>query len=763
MGTKNNRGQAARSSSKPAPNRAMRPGPTAAPGGVAPPNKKGFDKKDGGKKHTGREIELAKNVVPAELLDAETPLKERVLGYFKLTPFETYNINQVAAALQLSDAKAEVQQQIDQLLAESTLEEQSRGRYRMNLIGKTLEGRIEIFKDGHADIHVSELPNPLKISTGPDLHVLNGDIVSVEITESHTGKVLPKVTGVIKPHRTEFVGTVVLEGVANFFVPQDNRVKIDFRILNKDLNGADDGQKVVAEHIGWQGSRPIARVVRVLGNTGEHKAEMHAIIMEFNLPTDFPEDVVAESERIPAAIPADEIARRRDMRTTPTFTIDPVDAKDFDDALSIRPLAEGRWEIGVHIADVSYYVRPGTALDREAIYRATSVYLVDRTIPMLPERLSNDLCSLRPDEDRLAFSVIYEMDENGKIYNEWYGRTVIRSARRFSYEEVQEILDGKAGDHADELHLMNKIAYALRAKRFAEGSISFETEEVKFRLDEKGDVIELYVKARKDAHKMIEDFMLQANRSVARFVHDFRKPPPPMVYRVHARPDAEKLASLQLFVKQFGYELNLEDQDNVAVQLNALSTAVEGKPEQNIVQSVAIRTMPKAIYTIKNVGHYALGFKYYSHFTSPIRRYPDVLVHRILQMALDNELRVNAVELEDLCRKCSQLEKRASDAERASVKYKQVEFLTKLIGQEFYGVIGSLTNWGMYVELEENKCEGMIPLRDLPQDFYEFDSHQHSIRGKKMGLKFALGQRIRVRVMRADPIRRTVDFRWVKQ
>ncbi|MEO0332106.1 MAG: ribonuclease R, partial [Bacteroidota bacterium] len=504
------------------------------------------------------------------------------------------------------------------------------------------------------------------------------------------------------------------------------------------------------------------KVTRVLGKAGEHQAEMHSIIAEFGLPFDFPKSVEQEADKIRAGITKKEIAKRRDFRQVTTFTIDPVDAKDFDDALSIQKLDNGLWEIGVHIADVTHYLQLDTALEEEAQDRATSVYLVDRVIPMLPEKLSNELCSLRPEEEKLTFSAVFEMDNEGQIKREWFGRTVIYSDRRFAYEEAQERIDTQKGDFAEEIIQLNNLAKKIRNERFGQGAISFETTEVRFRLDEDGTPVEVIPKVRVDAHKLIEEFMLLANKKVAEFVYNYqnKKEKNTFVYRVHDYPNVEKIADFAQFAQRFGYKLHTTD-DKISNSINELMLAVEGKPEQDILQSIAIRTMAKAIYTTEAKGHFGLAFKHYSHFTSPIRRYPDVMTHRLLAHYLDGGKSLDAEPYEKLCEHSSEREKRAADAERASVKYKQVEYMTKREQQEFDGIVSGVTEWGVYVEMVQSKCEGMVRMADMNDDYYEFDAQNFRVIGRRRKRIIALGDKVKVKVIKTDLDRRTIDLEFV--
>jgi ribonuclease R len=541
----------------------------------------------------------------------------------------------------------------------------------------------------------------------------------------------------------------------------------DIFIPLSDLNGAKDNEKAIAHISEWpEGAKnPIGKIIHVLGKQGDNNAEMNAILADFGFPLAFPKDVEAAAEAIAETIPAAEIAKRRDFRKALTFTIDPFDAKDFDDAISFQKLPNGNYEIGVHIADVSHYVLPDSALDIEAYDRGTSVYLVDRVIPMLPERLSNGLCSLRPNEDKLCFSAVFELDEKAIIHSEWFGRTVIHSDKRFAYEEAQEIIEGKQSDFSEEILKLNELAYILRERKFKAGAISFESAEVKFKLDEQGKPIGVYVKERKDAHKLIEDFMLLANRKVAEFVakkgqgkHKYT-----FVYRAHDSPKEEALLNFAQFASKFGYKINTQSDKTIAFSLNALLVDVEGKGEQNVLTQLAIRSMAKAIYTTKKSSHYGLAFEYYTHFTSPIRRYPDVMVHRLLAHYLEEGSTANAEHYEKLCVHSSQMEKRAADAERASVKYKQAEYLQDNVGKEFEGIISGVTEWGMYVELVENKCEGMIRLCNINDDFYVLDEKNYCIIGQRKKRKYQLGDKVTIKVKKVDLSKRQIDFSLVTQ
>ena len=509
---------------------------------------------------------------------------------------------------------------------------------------------------------------------------------------------------------------------------------------------------------------PEGEVTRVLGQAGENNAEIHSIMAEFDLPFEFPDHIEKEAESISDKITAKEIEKRRDFRDILTFTIDPVDAKDFDDALSWQILDNGNYEIGVHIADVTHYVKPESQLEKEAFDRATSVYLVDRTVPMLPERLSNGLCSLRPREDKLTFAAVFEMDDQANVINEWFGRTIIHSDRRFTYEEAQACIESNIGDYASELHKMNELAKKLRNRRFEKGAVNFETTEVRFKLDEKGKPLGIIPKIRKDAHKLIEEFMLLANKKVATYVWSMKKGENrnTFVYRTHDFPDPEKVNAFAKFAKRFGHELKT-DQSAISNSLNSLMTEIEGKPEENVLQQLAIRSMAKAKYTTEAMGHFGLAFDHYTHFTSPIRRYPDMMVHRLLQHYLDRGKSVDKEDYEDKCTHSSEREKRAADAERASIKYKQVEYMQSVDDRVFKGLISGVTEWGIFIEIVETKCEGMVRMVDMKDDYYEFDEENFRVFGRSNKKMYTLGDTVYVRVKSTDIDRRTIDLEFVDE
>jgi len=542
-------------------------------------------------------------------------------------------------------------------------------------------------------------------------------------------------------------------------VPDSKRMPVDIFIPLSKLNGAENGEKAIARMTDWpsDADSPFGEIIQVLGKPGENETEMHAILAEYGLPAKFPKEIVEEAEKIDTAIKASEIKKRRDMRNVTTFTIDPLDAKDFDDALSVRKLKNGNWEIGVHIADVSHYLKEGSTLDQEAFDRATSVYLVDRVVPMLPEVLSNFACSLRPDEEKYCFSAIFEIDENTKLINEWFGRTVIKSDKRFAYEDAQKIIESGEGDFAEEILTLDGLAKQMRKDRFKKGAIDFHTLEVKFELDEKGEPLGVFIKEQKDANKLIEEFMLLANKRVATFIGSKQKRLP-FVYRIHANPDPEKLQTFSEFIKKFGYRIDTTSPKGITSTINRLMNDITGKAEEQLISQLAIRTMAKAEYSTENIGHYGLGFHYYSHFTSPIRRYPDVMVHRLLQHYLDGGNAVNQEELEEKCKHSSEREKLATDAERASIKFMQVKFMQGKEGEIFAGVVSGVSDFGLFVELEESKCEGLIRLKSLTDDYYTFNPDNFALEGKRTGKVYRIGDELTVKVLKADLAKKQLDF-----
>ncbi len=698
----------------------------------------------------------------------EKAVAKALLHFLRNRPDHSFNHRQIAAG---ANVKGRLSHKkliglLEQLSESGQITALGRGKYSHKASTTKLEGTLDVARDGFGFLVPDEEgAGDIFIPEKKMNRAFHGDRVAVRITRyrGRGGRPEGEVVKIVQRQRSAYIGVVEKAHGQMVFTPDEVRIGRDFLIDSRGTGDAKSGQKVLVEIESWQGNTPVARVTRVLGDVGENNAEMHAILWQFGFEPEFPQMVEMEMEKFGNEVPKDEIKRRRDMRPITTFTIDPPDAKDFDDALSIEFLDNGHYSVGVHIADVSFYVQPGTALDDEALHRATSVYLVDRTVPMLPEKLSNNLCSLVPNKDRLCFSAIFEIDDHGKVHKQWFGRTTIHSDRRFAYLEAQAIMDAGEGEFHHELTTLNNIALKLRAERFKRGSINFEEDEVKFELDAEGKPIRVFRKVRKDAHKMIEDWMLLANRKVSEYVSKIRlKPALPFIYRVHDRPDQEKLANLRTFVATLGYELDLEQEDDISRSLNSLMMDVEGRPEQSMVQQVAVRTMAKAIYSTGNIGHYGLGFKFYSHFTSPIRRYPDLMVHRLLAQYLDGNYSANPNKLMADAKHCNLREKRAVEAERASIKYKQVEFLEDKIGEQFEGIVTGVTKWGIYVELTDNKCEGMIGLHDMKDDYYEVDEENYCVRGRSYGETIRLGDKLLIEIKGTSLRNRTIDFSLVE-
>lgn len=695
-------------------------------------------------------------------------IRQSIFELLDANPARGYSLKQICKKIGLKkrDDIKQATQLIYDLEEQGKIKQLSNGNYASNRKMKEITGIVDHVSSRFAYVRIGEDRPDVFIKTSDLGSAVDGDTVKITIFPTRHGEHPEgKVVEVVKRNRTRFVGKLELSRNYAFVVPDFRKIHRDFFIYPEHIQGAKTGDKVVVEVTAWaEGDKsPEAKVVEILGKAGENEAEIHSIMAEFGLPFRFSEIVERESKKIDEGITKEELKKRRDFRDITTFTIDPVDAKDFDDALSFRKLDNGHYEIGVHIADVTHYVKPDTALDKEALDRATSVYLVDRTIPMLPERLSNQLCSLRPNEDKLTFSAVFELDKKAKIINEWFGRTIIHSDKRFTYEEAQQVLETGDGPFADELMILNDLAKKLRKERFSKGAVNFETTEVKFKLDEKGRPLAVIPKVRKDAHKLIEEFMLLANKQVATFVHSMKKGKEKntYVYRIHDFPDPEKVKDFAVFARQFGHKMNVEE-SSIAGSLNKLMSEIEGKPEQNILEQIAIRTMAKAKYSTEEKGHFGLAFKHYTHFTSPIRRYPDMISHRLLQHYLQGGKSANKADYEEKCVHSSEREKRAADAERASIKYKQVEFMTYAEDKEYEGLISGVTEWGIYVEIIETKCEGMVRLADLADDYYEYDEKNYRVIGKRRGKIYRLGDKIKVRVKKTDIDRRLIDLVFVE-
>jgi len=705
-------------------------------------------------------------------------LFEEVLDFLKHNDSKTFNYKQLGAAMEINNDQERLQliEALELLKQKGFVLEKDKGKYQVKETKQYVTGTIDFTSQGTAFVVYNENESDIFIPAKKSKDALQGDLVKVYLLPKRgSGRRREgEVVEVITRAKTEFVGTIRINPKFAFVIPDSHKIHVDFFIRTNDIKKAEDGQKVLIKLKEWKSGEqnPTATVIDVLGFPGQHKTEMNAIMAEYGLPDHFPDAVEYEAKKLPTEITPAEIAKRRDFRGITTFTIDPADAKDFDDALSIRRLENGFWEIGVHIADVTHYLKVGTILDKEAVNRATSVYLVDRVIPMLPEVLSNFVCSLRPHEEKYCFSAVFQLDEDAQIHDQWFGKTVIYSDHRFSYEEVQAIIETGEGEYKDEIMVLDKLAKKLRHERQRKGSIFFDKAEVKFHLDEEGNPVGVFFKTQKDAHKLIEDFMLLANKKVAEFIggRDEQEgkgaaktkgkedPKNVAVYRVHDVPSDEKMQELSGFAARFGYQMNLGNKQKVAQSINKLLQDVKNKKEQSMMELLAVRSMPKAVYTTKNVGHYGLGFDYYTHFTSPIRRYPDVLVHRLLEARLNNKIYSSKDELEFLSKHSSDMERTAAEAERASVKYKQVEFMKDRIGETFDGVISGVTEWGIYVEIIENKCEGMIRSRDLKGDHFIFDEDNYRYIGKSTNKIYALGDNVKIVVVEADLIKKQLNY-----
>lgn len=715
---------------------------------------------------------------------------QQLVDLFNEFPEKEYDVKDLFAHFKASNhpAKMIVMDALNDLVLDDYVTSDGQGHYRNAVRSNVMEGTFVRKRNGRNSFVPDDGGKSILVCERNSLHALDGDRVRVTMLARRAGHIREaEVTEILERANDTFVGQLQVERGYGFLVTESRSLANDIFIPKDKLNGGQNGDKAVVKIIEWpsDSKSPIGKVVDILGKQGENNAEMHAILAQYGLPYTYPEKVEKAAEKLSPDITPEEIARREDFREVTTFTIDPHDAKDFDDALSIRQLQKGLWEVGVHIADVSHYVKEGDIIDKEAVKRATSVYLVDRTIPMLPERLCNFICSLRPDEEKLAYSTIFHINDKGEIKDWHLAHTVIKSNRRFTYEEVQTILERNGvaseadlnlpgehpeplpagaepeGEYATELIQLDKFAKILRAKRFKNGSIGFDRSEVRFEVDEKGHPISTYVKVAKDANKLVEEFMLLANRSVAQMIAVVPRgrKPKVFVYRIHDVPDPEKMEKLSGFVARFGYKIRTEGtKTEVSKSLNRLLSDIKGKKEEEVVEMVALRAMMKARYSTHNIGHYGLMFDYYTHFTSPIRRYPDTMVHRLLTRYAEGGRSVSQTKYEDLCEHASNMEQLAATAERASIKYKQVEFMADRIGQEFDGTVSGVTEFGLYVEITENSCEGMVPLRLLLDDYYEFDERNFCLVGRRYRKRYSLGDKVRIRVERANLERRQLDF-----
>ncbi len=694
-------------------------------------------------------------------------LKKYALEIFKDNPNQAFNYKQIAGKLGLNSKHKRrlLISVLDELLKEGKLQEEKKGKYRYRKLKRYAVGRLEFSTPWEAYVYCKELDENVYIPLSNIDHAIVGDKVEVFIyAKRKKSRLIGEVVKVLERSDKLIVGTLKVSDNFAFLLVDHKFMPFDIFIPLQKLNGGKSGDKAVVKITDWpEGAKnPVGKVVDILGHTGTHNAEMNAILLEFDLPYKFPENVEAAAKQIHRKIPKQEYEKRRDFRNILTFTIDPADAKDFDDALSFRQISENKYEVGVHIADVTYYVKEKSIIDKEAEKRGTSVYLVDRVVPMLPETLSNDICSLNPNTEKLTFSVVFTIDINGKLYKRWIGETIIKSDRRFNYDEVQKILDTGKGDYAKQLKILNTIAQNLRKKRIDNGALIFDKLELKFKLDKNGKPLEIYYKTSRQAEQLIEEFMLLANRKIAEAIGKVRgdKKPKTFVYRVHDEPDYDKLVSFKNFIEKFGYKIVLKSPKTIAKSLNKIFMELNNRPEKNVIANYAVRSMARAVYSTDNIGHFGLAFDYYTHFTSPIRRYPDMMVHRLVKRyLLKKQPSVDKEKYEERCKYASEREQLAMNAEWASIKYKAVEFMSDKIGKIFDGLISGITDWAMYVEIMKYKIEGTVLLRNIEEDFYSFDELNYRLIGLYTNKIYQIGDKVRVQIIRADIEKRQLDLK----